>query len=66
MDELEALGQEHQRAKAALDDVRPRLAAAIVEAARARRPQREIVAATGYTRERIRQICRAAGVEPAE
>ncbi|MCX4474798.1 hypothetical protein OOK41_31555 [Micromonospora sp. NBC_01655] len=66
MDELEALGQEHRQAKAALDDVRPRLAAAIVEAARARRPQREIVAATGYTRERIRQICRAAGVEPAE
>jgi hypothetical protein len=27
--------------------------------------QRAIVEMTGYTRERVRQICRAAGVEPS-
>ncbi|MFG2058635.1 hypothetical protein ACGFI9_31880 [Micromonospora sp. NPDC048930] len=43
---------------------RERLAAAIVAAARAGRRQRDIVAVTGYNRESVRRICRAAGLEP--
>ena len=66
MDELEKVAREYQRAKAALDAVRPRLAAAIVAAARSGVRQSEIVKTTGYTRERVRQICREAGVEPGE
>lgn len=64
MDELAAAAAAYRKAKAAIDTARPRLAAAIIDAARNGRKQGEIVAATGYTRERIRQICRAAGVEP--
>lgn len=37
---------------------------AIVEAARGGMRQVDIVRATGYTRERVRQILRAGGVEP--
>lgn len=48
-----------------VEATRAPLAAAIVEAARARRPQVEIVAISGYNREHIRRICRAAGIEPA-
>ncbi len=66
MDQLEKTAREYQRAKAALDAVRPRLAAAIVAAARAGMRQSEIVKTTGYTRERVRQICREAGIEAAE
>ncbi|MGC9671241.1 hypothetical protein ACNTMW_32430 [Planosporangium sp. 12N6] len=50
-------------AKAEVDHARERLAAAIVEAARSGVRQVDIVRRTGYTRERVRQICRAAGVE---
>ncbi|MER5701946.1 hypothetical protein ABT023_08305 [Micromonospora sp. NPDC002296] len=42
---------------------RSRLAEAIVEAARSGMRQVDIVRATGYTRERVRQILRAGGVE---
>jgi hypothetical protein len=41
---------------------RDRLAAAIVAAARAGVRQRDIVAVTGYSREQVRRICRAAGI----
>jgi hypothetical protein len=45
---------------------RTRLADAIVAAARAGMRQKDIVRVTGYTRERVRQICRAAGFEPSD
>jgi hypothetical protein len=54
------------RVRAARDDrtrARERLAQAIVAEARAGTSQVEIIRATGYSRERIRQILRAAGVE---
>jgi predicted transcriptional regulator len=47
-------------------ELRPLLAEAIVDAVKAGRAQVEISRITGYTPERIRQICRAAGVEPPE
>lgn len=47
-------------------ELRPLLAEAIVEAIKAGRSQTEISGITKYTPERIRQICRAAGVEPPE
>lgn len=50
-------------AKAAVPVARAKLAEAIVEAARAGAKQRDIVAITGYNRERIRTIVRAAGIE---
>lgn len=56
----------YRRARDAAEDARLRLAVAIAEAARAGTRQAEIVRITGYTRERVRQICRAAGVEPGE
>lgn len=43
---------------------RERLADAIVAAADAGMRQVDIVRITGYTRERVRQILRAGGVEP--
>jgi uncharacterized protein (DUF2336 family) len=49
-----------------LTELRPQIADAIVEAAREGMRQADIVRITGYTRERVRQICRGAGVEPIE
>lgn len=47
-------------------DLRPVLADAIVDDIRTgKRTQIEISRLTGYTPERIRQICRAAGVDPS-
>lgn len=63
---LEKAAQAYRAAKAELDTARPELAAAIVEAARAGLRQAEIVRTTGYTREQVRRICRAAGFEPGE
>lgn len=52
--------------QAQITAMRPDIAAAIAEDIRAgRRTQIEISRMTGYTAERIRQICRAEGVNPA-
>lgn len=66
MTELESASLAYRKAKAALDVARPRLAAAIADAARAGVKQAEIVRVTGYTREQVRRICRAAGIESVE
>lgn len=66
---LQALKEAQARRKAAgakVAETRAPLAAAIIEEARAGTRQVDIVRRSGYTRERVRQICRAAGVEPAE
>ncbi|OLB78815.1 MAG: hypothetical protein AUI14_12110 [Actinobacteria bacterium 13_2_20CM_2_71_6] len=55
------------RLKAARDaraEARHRLAEAIVDAAREGTRQVDIIRITGYSRERVRTILRAAGVEP--
>ncbi len=64
MDELAAAAHDFKVATTTLDDARGRLADAIVKAARSGTRQVHIVRVTGYTREHVRQICRAAGVEP--
>ncbi|HJW62306.1 MAG TPA: hypothetical protein VJ849_02310 [Actinomycetes bacterium] len=51
-------------ARTTVDQARLELADAIVEEARGGTRQVEIVRRTGYTRERIRQILRAAGIAP--
>jgi hydrogenase maturation factor len=68
--EAKAAMQEAQARRAAAGarvmQARAPLAEAIVEAARAGRRQVEIARVSGYNREHIRRICRAAGIEPAE
>jgi len=64
--DLEEAAQEYRDALKLLEIARPRLAAAIVAAARAGMRQVEIVKVSGYTREQVRRICRAAGVEPGD
>jgi len=49
--------------RAAVPERRADLAAAIVRAARAGMRQRDIVDVTGYARESVRRILRAAGIE---
>jgi hypothetical protein len=51
-------------ARDAAEDKRLALNAAIVEAVRAGTRRKDIVAVTGFGREWIRRICRAAGIEP--
>lgn len=50
--------------RARLVDARAELADAIVAAAEDGMRQRDIIKITGYSRERVRQILRAGGVEP--
>lgn len=61
---LTKLGARHKRLRADLDAVREELQPLIVEATRAGMAQIDLVALTDYTRDRIRVICREAGVEP--
>lgn len=58
----QAVSSAHEEA----EQQRKALADAIVAAARAGRGNAEIRRITGYTRERVRQICRVAGIEPVE
>ena len=53
-------------ARTAVDRARLELAEAIAEAARSGMRQVDIVRASGYTRENVRRILRAAGIEPDE
>ncbi len=52
-------------ARAERVEMRPQVHEAMVEAAKAGRRPVDIGRLTGYTRERVRQILRAGGVEPA-
>lgn len=60
--DLEAAAAAYQRAKKTFEDRRAALGDAIVKAARDGTRQADIVRVTGYTRERVRQILRDAGV----
>lgn len=52
------------QARARVAETRAELAAAIVEEARAGARQVDLARASGLTRERVRQIVRAAGIDP--
>jgi hypothetical protein len=56
-DQLATLGAKAKRLRAQLDELKPQLDDAIRAAHAAGTPQVEIVAASGYTREMIRQLC---------
>jgi F0F1-type ATP synthase membrane subunit b/b' len=65
--ELAELRARLPQVQARVAELRPQVVEAIVEDIRThRRTQVEISRLTGYSPERIRQICRAAGVEPGE
>ncbi|MFE9250741.1 hypothetical protein [Streptomyces sp. NPDC007088] len=53
----------HEQLKGETDVALQALYAAIAEARRTGTAQKDLAEATGYSRERIRQICRAAGVK---
>lgn len=59
-DRLEAAARAHKRAQAKADETRTALADAIVEAVRDGVRQVDIVRVTGYTRENIRLLVKAA------
>jgi hypothetical protein len=63
VNELENAAQAYAAAKKTLDAARDVLQTEIVKAARSGTRQSEIVRTTGFTRETVRRICRAAGVE---
>jgi hypothetical protein len=65
MADLRSAAKAYRLAKSRLDEARPRLAAAIADAAKANVRQTEIVSVSGYTREQVRRICRDAGVTPS-
>lgn len=65
-DEVAELRPRLTGAQRRVKDLRTQLAEEIVKQTRAGRRQVDISRATGYTAERVRQICRAAGVEPVE
>lgn len=54
---LDQLGKKHQRLRAELEALRPELADEIRTADQAGMAQVDIVKATGYTRDQVRQIC---------
>ena len=54
---LQQLGRKMQRLRADVEQLRPELAEEIRAAAAAGMAQVDIVKATGYTRDQIRQIC---------
>ncbi len=60
---LEAAAKAYRRAEKRADETRAELYAAITEADAAGVPQVDIVRATGYTRERVRQIVARARTE---
>lgn len=62
---LETAATRFKNATTEADDARTALAEEIVKAARAGVRQAEIVRISGYTRERVRQICRDPGSKPA-
>jgi cell division protein FtsB len=64
--ELAVLRRRVPEVQTEIATLKPQVLAAIVEDIRSRRrSQAEVSRLTGYTAERIRQICRAEGVDPA-
>ena len=62
---LRAVGAEFQAVRTTYEANRQRVVEAIIDALRADVPPSEVVALSGYTREGVRKIARAAGIQPA-
>jgi hypothetical protein len=60
---LAALGRRRRKLNSDLADNRDEIIPEVLAAVRARVPQARIVELSGYTREQIRRLCRAAGIE---
>jgi hypothetical protein len=60
---LAALGRRRRKLNSDLADNRNEIIPEVLAAVRARVPQARIVELSGYTREQIRRLCRAAGIE---
>ena len=63
--QLAAVGGEYRAIRDSLAQTRDLLQPLMVAALKAGVPQSEIVKMTGYTRESIRQLARAHGIEPS-
>lgn len=63
---LAALGRKRRKLNADLADNRREIIPEVIAAVRAHVPQARIVELSGYTREQVRRICRAAGIEAEE
>ena len=63
---LSALGRRNRKLNSDLRDLRKELVPEVLAAARAGVRQVEIVELSGYTREHVRRLCRAAGIEAVE
>ncbi len=63
-DALRAAGDEFKACQTSLEAARAHLAEVIVQALKAGMKQNEVVALSGYTRERVRTIARSAGIPP--
>ncbi|WP_242892528.1 hypothetical protein [Actinomadura litoris] len=63
-EKLVEAAEEFRRRKHEFDLAREKLADAMADAARAGMTPTEIIEISGYTREHVRRILRAAGVEP--
>lgn len=66
LEQLRAAGAEFQAVRASYEASRERVVEAIVGALRAGVTPTEAQRLSGYTREGVRKVARAAGVEPAE
>lgn len=63
---LEQAATRYKNAASEVDKARAKLQEEIVKAAQAGVRQADIVRTTGYTRERVRQLCREAGIKPEQ
>lgn len=60
---LATLGRRRRKLNSDLAENRDEIIPEVLAAVRAQVPQARIVELSGYTREQIRRICRAAGIE---
>ena len=65
VEQLRAAGAEFQAVRTSYETSREQVGSAIVDALRAGVTPTEVVRLSGYTREGVRKIARAAGIEPA-
>lgn len=63
--QLQRAGDELREHRAAAEDAAERVRELVVEALKAGMPQKDVVELSGYTRESVRRMARAAGMKSA-